>query len=148
MSEIKQFKLTNGDELVCEVIEWPDEEEDSRDIVVRNAYKIIAIEHDPEGNRYYGFRPWMIYQHDPEMIQLINGYHVVGEANPGPKVLEYYFQALKHENEDNEAVQRQVDEYMAKLKAILEAAMIQKAENISDSDGDSKIIKFPKGRLH
>lgn len=144
MSDIKQFKLTNGDELVCEVVEWPEDDEDSRDIVVRNAYKIIVIDHDRDGNRFYSFRPWMIYQHDPEYFQLINGYHVVAEANPSPKVLEYYFQALKLENEDNEHVQKQVDEYMNKLKALLEAAMIPP----SDSDRDEKIIRFPKGRIH
>lgn len=150
MSDIKQFKLTNGDELVCEVVEWPgdDDEDDSRDIVVRNAYKIISFEQDRDGNRYYGFRPWMIYQQDPDLVQLINGYHVVGEANPSTKVLEHYFHALKHENDDNEEVQKRVDQYMHKLKSMIEAALISTADTSGDSDGDDKIIKFPGVRFH
>lgn len=149
MSDIKQFKLTNGDELVCEVIEWPGEDEDdSQDIVVRNAYKIVAFESDPAGNRYYTFRPWMIYQQDPEMMQIINGYHVVGEANPTSKVIEHYLNAVKQENEDNEALQKRIEEYMTKLKAFVENAINHNTETADDSDYNQKVIQFPKGRLH
>jgi hypothetical protein len=150
MTDIKQFKLTNGDELVCEVIEWPgeDDDDDSQDIIVRNAYKIVAFESSPPGDRYYTFRPWMIYQQDPEMMQLINSYHVVGEANPSAKVIEHYLNAVKTENEDNEALQRRVEEYMAKLKAFVESAINANAAVGGDSDSNPKVIQFPSRKLH
>jgi hypothetical protein len=42
MNEIKHFKLSNGDEVVCDVVEWPDIDGDSPDIVVRNCFKIVT----------------------------------------------------------------------------------------------------------
>ena len=57
MNEIKHFKLTNGEEIVCDVIEWPDVDGDSPDIVVRNAFKIITSGLSHQDNiRYYQFR--------------------------------------------------------------------------------------------
>ena len=69
MNEIKHFKLSNGEEIVCDVIEWPDVDGDSPDIVVRNALKLLRLELLNEDNiRYYQFRPWMVYQDDPEYV--------------------------------------------------------------------------------
>ena len=64
MNEIKQFKLSNGDEIVCDVVEWPDVDGDSPDIVVRNVFKIVVagVKSSKDSIRYYQFRPWMVHQ--------------------------------------------------------------------------------------
>ena len=47
MSNIKQFKLSTGEEILCDVIEWADE--DYGDIVVRKIWQIAKIDNDIRG---------------------------------------------------------------------------------------------------
>ena len=143
--EIKQFKLSSGEEIVCEVIEWPDVDEDMAEIVVRNIYKIIAIDQTVSGNRYYTFKPWMVFQDEPDMFQTININHVVGEANPSQKLLEQYFTMIKGElSEDSEAaraeLEKKLEDYINNLRQ-----MVNQQVGSKDS-GEENVIKFPGGR--
>jgi hypothetical protein len=140
MNPIKQFKLANGEELLCEVIEWPDEE--SPDIIVRNSYKIIS---HPSAStavmNYYVFKPWMIYQDHPDHHQVININHIVGEANPTEKILEHYFKALKDEDEGDQAAEELAD-YIQKLKQMISG------QDFTSGDSDTKVIAFPGRTIH
>ena len=78
--EIKQFKLTNDEEIVCEVVEWPSEQEPS--MVIRKAMKVISMENYREGARYYAFRPWLMFQDHKDNLQVLNSLHIVVEASP------------------------------------------------------------------
>jgi len=143
--EIKQFKLSSGEEIVCEVIEWPDVDEDEADIVVRNIYKIIAIDQTVSGNRYYTFKPWMVFQDEPDMFQTINMNHIIGEANPSQKLLEQYFTMIKGElSEDSEAARAELEKKLADYINNLRQ-MVSEQVGYSDS-GEENVIKFPGGR--
>lgn len=143
--EIKQFKLSSGEEIVCEVIEWPDVDEDVAEIVVRNIFKIVAIEQTVSGNRYYTFKPWMVFQDEPDMFQTINMNHIIGEANPSQKLLEQYFNILKGElSEDSEAAREELEKRLADYIHNLRQ-MVNDQVGSSDS-GEENIIKFPGGR--
>ena len=87
MNDIKQFKLSSGEEIVCDVIEWQDDTEGDPNIVIRNCYalKQLGVK---EGVKYYQFRPWMVFQNDPEYFQVLNSDHIIGEANPPTELLE------------------------------------------------------------
>ena len=143
--EIKQFKLSSGEEIVCEVLEWPDADEDIADIVVRNIFKVVAIDQTVSGNRYYTFKPWMVFQDEPDMFQTININHVIGEANPSQKLLEQYFNILKGElSEESEAAREELEkklaDYISNLRKIV-------SEQVGSSDsGEENVIKFPGGR--
>jgi len=147
--EIKQFKLSSGEEVICEVLEWPNDEEDEVDIVVRNVFRIVAIDQTVSGNRYYTFKPWMVFQDEADMFQLINNTHVIGEANPSQKLLEQYFIAIRGESsEDSEAaraeIEKRLEDYINNLRNMISG----QTQDTSDS-GDDKVIKFPGGRtLH
>lgn len=82
--EHKQLKLTNGDELICEVVEK------DIDMLVRNAMKLLPMADEGANIRYYSFRPWMLLQHDEDAVQLIHSHHIVGEATPTAKMMEQY----------------------------------------------------------
>ena len=143
--EIKQFKLSSGEEIVCEVLEWPDADEDIADIVVRNIYKIVAIDQTVSGNRYYTFKPWMVFQDEPDMFQTININHVIGEANPSQKLLEQYFNILKGElSEESEAAREELEKKLADYIHNLRQ-MVNQQVGSSDS-GEENVIKFPGGR--
>ena len=136
---IRQFKLTNGDEIVCDVVEWPDVDDEHNGLVVRNAYKIFMLNTlNPTENRYYQFRPWLVYQDNKEFFQIINADHIVAEATPADELLVHYYHII-NDIGDDENIEDKID----KLKEILNEFM---SENDSDS---GNLIKFPgKRNLH
>jgi hypothetical protein len=136
---IRQFKLTNGDEIVCDVVEWPDVDDEHNGLVVRNAYKIFMLNTlNPTENRYYQFRPWLVYQDNKEFFQIINADHIVAEATPADELLVHYYRII-NDIDDEENIEDKID----KLKEILN-------EFMSGNDSDSgNLIKFPgKKNLH
>lgn len=140
---IRQFKLSNGDEIVCDVVEWPDEEEGPNALVIRNAYKIhMIMPIPPSENRYYQFRPWMVYQDNPEYFQILNGDHIMSEASPSGDMLLQYARLLNDEEEDD------LEKMQDKLKEMLD---LVNAEEVDLYGGDSdfgNLIQFPGRRLH
>ena len=143
MNEIKQFKLTNGEEIVCDVIEWPDVDGDSPDVVIKNAYKIIVANVAAERNmRYYTFAPWLVYQDDDDLYQVLNSNHIIAEANPTQKLLEQYLKITEVDNITQEEVDQKINDYAAELRNIF--------TNMHNNDSDvANIISFPgRGRLN
>ena len=64
MTDIKQFKLTNNDEIICQVLQYDDA--DNAAMVVRGTMRIIAAEDYTRGIRFYAFRPWMGFTDGPD----------------------------------------------------------------------------------
>lgn len=141
-----QFKLSNGDELIAEVI---DREDDYTNVVVRNAMKIVTLENPESGYRYYSFRPWMVYQDQPQMLQLINQSHIVGEAQPNELLLIQYNKAVELEETSAEERKQEVEK---KLKDIEDSIkdILNNPDRYVDSDGpDLNVVKFdPSKKLH
>ena len=138
MSGYIQFKLSTGDEIICQVVEDPGE--DDVNIVVRNALTVYKVE-SAEGMRYYTFRPWMTYQIVEGYYQLINFTHIVGEAKPDPLLLEQYSKALKIE------LQREA-EYTQKLEEKYQEILAKLEEQDSDRLSDNIVNLFDKDKLH
>ena len=65
----RQFKLGNGEEILCEIVQWSDEEQPA--IIVRKAMKIFQVDR-LDGYRMYTLRPWMMYAEDPDQLMTIN----------------------------------------------------------------------------
>ena len=140
MNDIKQFKLTSGEEIVCQILEWPDEEQESVDVIVRNSYKISTASIGPDGIKYYQFRPWLIYQDEPEQFQIINANHIVGEAIPSSLLLEQYNKTLTENAIREEEMQKRMEKYIHDMQDIIEKLG-------GDSNSTNKIIKFPKSKF-
>lgn len=92
MSELRQFKLANGDEIVCEVIEWNDDEEEM--IVIRNALEVCYIMH--EGTRMCSLRPWMLQQVQNEYFQTINSGHITADAKPADETCASWKETIEY----------------------------------------------------
>ena len=88
MSKVKQFKLTNNDEIVCEVHQWNDEEND--DIIIKKALKIVSVEDYTRGIRFFALRPWMSFQDDPDYLHSLNSSHIIVTSAPTKHMLKYY----------------------------------------------------------
>ena len=154
--EIRQFKLANGDEVVCEIVQWNNEEE--LELVTRKVMKLVQSE--ANGQKYFVFRPWMIYQESLDEFIILNGNHVVGIGFPTEPLLYQYNEALKematmHESrkeeyaemkeEDIQEVSKmvrktsdEIDEYLASLK------------DMDDSDAGNVVnmFDFNKDNMH
>ena len=91
---IKQFKLTNNEEIICEIMEW-DTGDETGDILVKKALRVISVEDYHKGWRFFCFRPWMSFQDNPASLQTINSSHIIVTANPSPNILKYYKSCLK-----------------------------------------------------
>ena len=158
--EFRQFKLTNRDEIIAEVIDHG--ENDTPDIIVRKVMKIIVVDDFEENIRYYTFKPWISFQDDIEELSALNSVHVVGEVTPSKTVMDHYVKSLNEVDKYNKLKRAGMDmnEIADTIKDMTEQEMddfLEKKfggtsiEDSFDSD-DPKIIKFrpkkDKGTMH
>ena len=135
-----QFKLTNGDEIIAQVVSEPEGED--ANIVVKNAMMITRTEDNIEGYRYYSLRPWMAFQLNDDMFQLLNFSHILGEAKPADVLLDQY----------NKSIEAEYGEPPVDRDSKEEIEMLKKAFGYGDGDEDpldGKVISlFDKSKLH
>lgn len=139
----RQFKLTSGEEIICEVIEEP--EEDDVNLVIRYPMLIITGFSQQGDVRYYSFKPWMTFQLKEGYMQLLNYTHIVGEAKPSALVVEQYKKNLEMEigKPKEQSLSDAYDDVINKMKELL----------VADSDDqESNVIqfgsRFDKDKLH
>tara|TARA_R110000868_G_scaffold282471_2_gene542737 strand:+ start:3007 stop:3447 length:441 start_codon:yes stop_codon:yes gene_type:complete len=146
MNNIKHFKLTNGEEIVCDVVEWPDPDTDSVDLVIRQAFRIIsAAQSSTENVFYYALKPWMVYQEGDDLYQILNYNHIIAEATPTTELLKHYVRVTRDEDTSHEEVEHKMKEYLDELKGIISG--LDSADR--NAAADPKVIKFPsKNKLH
>lgn len=113
--DLRQFKLTNDEEIICEVVEWNDDEHDT--MVVRGALKIIAIDDTSTAMRYYTFKPWMMMNNDPKSLQVLNSYHIVSECAPTQIATQHYNDVIKEMVIDD--IEEQLEEIDLKINEAL-----------------------------
>ncbi len=165
---IKQFKLTNNEEIICEVIEW-NSGDDVADVVVKKALRVIAVEDYQRGWKFFAFRPWMSFQDDPGSLQSLNSSHIIVTSNPSPDLLKHYkacLRAIQHDMKkfgDRRKTYANLDEIQDAIKDLTDDEMDRfleekygkmaeddtKGTSGLDSNDGNNIIKFkPKGTVH
>ena len=138
-----QFRLSNGDEIIAQVVQEP--EGDEVNIVVRNAMMITRTENLETGYRYYSFRPWMSFQLNDEYLQLLNYSHIVGEAKPSKVLLEQYLKSIESQAEEGDTSSPYDSDDAVTIQRILHK--LQQADN-ADSDSNNVVPLFNKDKLH
>jgi len=93
INNVKQLKIADGSEIICEIMEELEE-----DIVVRGAFRIARVDLDSERS-YYMFTPWMTYVEEPDHFITINLYHLIAATVPSKDILEQYENATEKINE-------------------------------------------------
>jgi len=89
--DVRQLVLSNGQELLCEVIQWPDLEIDENEVmIIRKAAKIIIQENFREGTRWFTFRPFMTYQDDNSSLCSLMPHHIISIAHPSDLLRRQY----------------------------------------------------------
>ena len=156
----RQFKLTNGDEMVCELI---DADEEIADIIVRRAMKIVTTDDLEDNVRYYTLKPWISFQDDSTDLVSLNSVHIISESTPSATMMEHYSKALADVDKYNaiKAAGVSINDIHDKMLELSEEEMeqflSQKYEEINgpdltqqqDSSDVGNIIRFnPKGTVH
>tara|TARA_R110001592_G_scaffold240939_1_gene501358 strand:- start:121 stop:504 length:384 start_codon:yes stop_codon:yes gene_type:complete len=98
MSEIKQFRLTDGSEIICEVLEWNDDATDQ--IVIRNALEIIWMQRGD--NRLCTYRPWLFQQIRENSISCITSGHIMAESTPTDEAVDQWKETIDYFQEKPE----------------------------------------------
>ena len=157
---VKQFKLTNDEEIICEVIQWDDP--DNASMVVRGAMRIVLIEDFKRGVRFYAFRPWMGFTDDPTILQTLNAAHIIGEVSPSEEIIQHYGgtilkikKALIKKDMDLDEIHEKTEnmseeEFEEFIGQFLDENDLFDPDNFNlDSSQPSNVIKFkPKGTIH
>tara|TARA_R110000822_G_scaffold132868_1_gene270117 strand:- start:6266 stop:6781 length:516 start_codon:yes stop_codon:yes gene_type:complete len=106
--DIRQFKLLNGEEIICEIIDHildDDENEHGEgfNMWVKSAMKLelkINDYHpDEEPYRFYALNPWMVYGEDEHAVVSIRSEYVMAETIPSPMLLDQYIVGMRDMNE-------------------------------------------------
>lgn len=87
---LKQFKLTNDDEIICEVVE-----DTEQGLVIRKVLKVLATDDFETNIRYYAFRPWLSFQDDFDELSILNIGHIIGETTPSNTIATHFAGAVK-----------------------------------------------------
>lgn len=149
--EIRQFKLATDDEIICEVVEYH-EEDDA--IVIRKTMKLVMMDNMANGVRYYAFRPFMMYQLEPDSFQVVNCQHIVAEAAPSQDIIHEYFKALENSLIDDDTSEENMDEIRRETKRQWDAYQKTKVQTMkeyfSSDSSNENIIRFtpPKDKMH
>ena len=106
-NDIRQLKLASGEEILCEVVQWAEGED--FEILVRKAMRLIMME-NPDGMKYYAFRPWMVYQESNEDLLIINSTHVVGMGFPTESLIVQWQEATADMQEMYDAREKEHQE--------------------------------------
>ena len=150
---IKQFKLTNDDEIICEVLEWDTDENAA--MVMRAPLRIIQGVDAERGIRFFAFRPWMGFAEDPELLHTVNASHIIGEVTPSDALLKHYgatikkmlkYQAMQKTDFDMDELGEMDEE---ELEEYIQYHLSQNEEEPEDELGEN-VVKFrkPKDTMH
>ena len=146
--DLAQLKLSNGSEIVCEVMEWPDA--DSNQLIIRNALQIIAYEYHDDVDRSYAFRPFINFLENEQNYVMVNTDHVISMNRPTEYLIDQYYIGVR-EVENNikirlQAFKKERLEGLRRLADSVEKILLNKAqtqENKSSEKEPSNIIMFP-----
>ena len=156
MKNLKQFRLTTGDEILCELV---DEAQEEGCLLVRRILRIIATDDFENNVRYYSFKPWVSFQDDFKEIVVLNVGHIVSETEPSP-TLQAHFTVANKEVEEAQVDKKtlDVDKLMKDTAGMSENEIFEYMEQTiiemeqADQESDSaksNVIKFPpKETLH
>ena len=86
----KQLKLISGEEIICEVVYYPDNDNEDNVMVIRSAIELAMHEDLEEAIRFYTFKPYMMYVYDEEQLITLNANNITSMTTPHDEMLRQY----------------------------------------------------------
>lgn len=149
-NELRQFKTTSGEEVVCEVVQW--NEGYDTEVLVRKAMRLVLIETE-DGIKYYSFRPWMVYQEHPDDLIILNINNVIGIGFPPDTLLSQYNEAVAEMAEMNTAREEEFNQSFSQKAARYKNKRTSNHDKIDDylsrmDSGSNVIDMFDPSKIH
>jgi hypothetical protein len=150
---LRQFKLVNNDELICELVQYS---EDESEILVRKVLRIITAEDYDNNVRYYSFKPWISFQDEIDELTVIQAMHVLTEVMPSDS-LKKHFKVALGDIQKQEALSKKnidLDSLLEQTENMTENEIRTYMQSLIDDEdtrdsGDTNVIAFtPKGTMH
>ena len=144
----RQFKLANGEEILCEIIQWSDEDESA--IIIRKAMRIYQVDRI-DGYRMYTLRPWMMYSEDPDQLMTINDTQIIGECEPATTLMKQYTMVVKeYANTFAEELKKMPDEDKPFPHNMSDEKLERLMKDIAEADSGNVInlFKVDKAKMH
>ena len=139
MIALRQFKLASNEEIVTEVVDFADSD---HSLVIRNTLKIVSMENMATGQRFFAFRPWVLFQGDHTHVQILNPNNIIAETTPSKDMIKEYTKNLEvfknHDLNNIEETRKEMEKYFEKMAGV--------SVNIDDLNNDSakdNVIKGP-----
>ena len=137
--ELYHLKMSTGDDLICEIVDWND---NTGEIEARDVYTLKPIV-SSGGSSYYTFRPFLIYQDTPGQNLFINPEHIVAHSIPDDRIINQYHRVLAVLAESDEADPDPEEEadLMEKLREYM----------ANNDSADGVVVTFPnkdKDKMH
>jgi len=140
VDNVKQIKMVNGDEIICEILEELEDDLVVRYCLLIDKFRAQSDDTEQYTTTLYVLKPWMTYVEHKDEVITINAYHCMALSNPHTELLKQYELALS----------RIVD--MAN-EEIREKDLVQ-LDLIGESDNQNKNVvtlsfnKISKNKLH
>ena len=144
----RQFKLANGEEILCEIIQWSDDDESA--IIIRKAMRIYQVDR-LDGFRMYTLRPWMMYSEDPDQLMTINDAQIIGECEPAPTLMKQYNMVVtEYAHTFAEELKKMADEDKPFPHNISDEKLDKMMRDIAEADSGNVInlFKVDRSKMH
>jgi len=141
MHEIQQFKLSNGDEILCEALEWNNE---NHEVFIKNVMTIVHVYIDDE--KYAVFRPYLNYAEQDNHVMALNSKHITIVSKPSELLVTQYRSSVY---DMHQIYKEREQEFLTKQIKTLEkiSELIKNKENVQFNDfsdsASSNVITFP-----
>ena len=148
---IRQFKLTTNEEIICEVVQWDSIETSA--VLIRKVMKLCDAYNISSGYKFFSFKPWLSFADDPNILQTVNSDHIIGETTPSDNLIKLYEKSIakmnkffKEKSEDLGPIDLEKYDHLTdeELHEVLETQKIKEEQNDEDSDEPTNILQFPK----
>ena len=148
---IRHFKLTTNEEIICEVVQWDTNE--TSGILIRKVMKLCDTYNISSGYKFFSFRPWLSFADDPNILQTVNSDHIIGETTPSDDLIKLYEKSiikmnkfLKEKSKDLGPIDLEKYDHLTdeELHEVLETKRLKEQQDDEDSDEPTNILQFPK----
>jgi hypothetical protein len=135
MKDIRQLKLINGEEIICEVVDESFEQYSGEfDMHVKSCMalqlKVVDMDPDEEPYRYYSLNPWMVYGEDAENPTFLKSEMIVAECQPSPLLLDQYIVGIKQMGEVYDSKIMAREKFKQDLETVKEQLKNLKRKNL------------------
>jgi len=146
-NNLVQLRMSSGDEVICEVMEWPSDE--SAEMIVRNAMT-LSYSYDEDFTQIFGLKPWFTMLENYNEYIIIDTNKVMATAKPNQMFLEEYIDAVAQMHQSGVNRKKHLQKEMVEQERRFLDALEHLQSKVDSKDSSiSNVLQFPpKDTIH